>query len=187
MAHILFFTPVLPGITGQGTGIRSGIALELLSEKHEVTVVHIDLWTGDRTIADPFWPRKKAAAYHFLPVPAPPDAAEQLVKKHLSATTFDGVYVFRLVAAPMALRIIGLLGQPQLSSVLDLDDDECARTEKFLFYLQPCGLVFNKTIRTTLLGCIIFQDLIHSVLRRKSCKDRSWANSASGRRRIRRT
>ena len=77
MAHILFFTPVLPGITGQGTAIRAGVALELLSEKHEVTVIHIDLWTGDRTIADPFWPRKKAAAYRFLPVPAPQDAAEQ--------------------------------------------------------------------------------------------------------------
>jgi len=143
LAHILFFTPVLPGITGQGTAIRAGVALELLSEKHEVTVIHIDLWTGDRTIADPFWPRKKAAAYRFLPVPAPQDAAEQLVKKHLSATTFDGVYVFRLVAAPMALRIIGLLGQPPLSSVLDLDDDECARTEKFLALRDAAGEVLR--------------------------------------------
>ncbi len=132
---------MLPGLSGQGTAIRAGIALELLAEKHEVTVVHIDLWTGDRTIADPFWPRKKAAAFHFLPVPAPPDAAEQLAKKHLTDTAFDAVYVFRLVAAPMALRMIGLLSQPPRLSVLDLDDDECARTEKFLALREAAGEV----------------------------------------------
>lgn len=141
MARVLFFTPVLPGLSGQGTAIRAGIALELLAEKHEVTVVHIDLWTGDRTIADPFWPRKKAAAFHFLPVPAPAEAAEQLVKKNLAGTTFEAAYVFRLVAAPMALRMIGLLSQPPRLSVLDLDDDEVARTEKFLTLREAAGEV----------------------------------------------
>jgi len=131
LARILFFTPVLPGPTGQGTAIRAGIALELLAEKHEVTLVHIDLWTGDRTIADPFWPRRLAAC-HFVPAPPAADAASQLVKQHLSAAPFDAVYVFRLVAAPFALSVVTLLAQPPRISVLDLDDDECARTERFL-------------------------------------------------------
>jgi len=131
LARILFFTPVLPGPTGQGTAIRAGVALELLAERHEVTLVHVDLWTGDRTIADPFWPRRIATC-HFVPTPLASDAAAQFVKQHLSAAPFDAVYVFRLVAAPFALSVITLLPRPARTSVLDLDDDECARTERFL-------------------------------------------------------
>jgi glycosyltransferase involved in cell wall biosynthesis len=130
--RLLFFTPVLPGVTGQGTAIRAGMALELLSEKYEVTVVHVDLWTGDPAIADRGWPLTKAVAYHFLPSPVLPDAPEKLVQQHLASTRFDALYVFRLVAAPMALRVVGLLAQRPIPSVLDLDDDEYARTEKFL-------------------------------------------------------
>ncbi len=123
---------MLPGVTGQGTAIRAGIALELLSEKYEVTVVHVDLWTGDPAIADRLWPLTKAVAYHFLPSPVLPDAPEKLVQQHLASASFDALYVFRLVAAPMALRVVGLLAQRPVASVLDLDDDEYARTEKFL-------------------------------------------------------
>jgi glycosyltransferase involved in cell wall biosynthesis len=130
--RLLFVTPVLPGVTGQGTAIRAGIALELLSEKYEVTVVHVDLWTGDPAIADRLWPLTKAVAYHFLPSPVLPDAPEKLVQQHLASASFDALYVFRLVAAPMALRVVGLLAQRPVASVLDLDDDEYARTEKFL-------------------------------------------------------
>jgi len=138
--RLLFFTPVLPGLSGQGTAIRAGVALEVLAERYEVTLIHLDLWSGDPTIADPFWPRKIAAACHLIPNPAPPDAAERLVAKHLAGTTFDAVYVFRLIAAPLALRVMALLGSP-IPSVLDLDDDECARTEKFLALRDAAGEV----------------------------------------------
>jgi glycosyltransferase involved in cell wall biosynthesis len=132
VARLLFFTPVMPGVTGQGTAIRAGIALELLAERFEVTVVHVDLWTGDPGIADRTWPRRIATAYHFISTPVAPDAAEQLVKKHLSKESFDAVYVYRLVAAPFALRVMGLLPLGTIPKVLDLDDDECARTEQFM-------------------------------------------------------
>jgi glycosyltransferase involved in cell wall biosynthesis len=139
MARVLFFTPVLPGLSGQGTAIRAGMALELLAEKHQVTVVHLDLWTGEPAIADRAWPRRLATAYHFVPSPVPPDAAEQLVAKHLSPAGFDAVYVYRLIAAPLALRVMALLGKTPLPNVLDLDDDECARTEKFLALREAVG------------------------------------------------
>lgn len=139
MARVLFFTPVLPGVSGQGTAIRAGMALELLAEKHEVTVVHVDLWTGEPAIADRAWPRRLAAAYHLVPSPTPPDAAEQLVHKLLSPAGYDAVYVYRLIAAPLALRVMGLLSKSPMPSVLDLDDDECARTEKFLALREAVG------------------------------------------------
>jgi glycosyltransferase involved in cell wall biosynthesis len=138
--RLLFFTPVLPGLTGQGTAIRAGVALEVLAERYEVTLIHLDLWSGDPTIADPFWPRKIAAACHLIPNPAPPDAAERLVAKNLAGAVFDAVYVFRLIAAPLALRVMALLGAP-IPSALDLDDDECARTEKFLALREAAGEV----------------------------------------------
>jgi glycosyltransferase involved in cell wall biosynthesis len=138
VGRVLFFTPVLPGVTGQGTAIRCGVALELLSEKHLVTVVHVDLWNGDQSIVDREWPRQKAAAYHFVPTPIATHAAEQLVQQHLSKTTFDALYVYRLVAAPLALRVMTLLGQRPQETVLDLDDDEYTRTEKF-FALRDAG------------------------------------------------
>ncbi len=139
MGRLLFFTPVLPGLTGQGTAIRAGIALEILAEKFDVTVVHIDLWNGDPAIADREWPRKRAEAYYLVPTPVAPDAAETLVAAHLSHISFDAVYVYRLIAAPLALRVTGLLGRHPLPKVLDLDDDECARTEKFLALRDAAG------------------------------------------------
>ena len=139
MARLLFFTPVLPGVSVQGTAIRAGIALEVLAEKYEVTVVHVDMWTGDRAIADPLWPRRIAVAYHYVPTPVAPDAAEKLVREHLSLTKFDAVYVFRLVVAPFALRVMALLSTRTIPNVLDLDDDECGRTEKFLVLRDEVG------------------------------------------------
>lgn len=132
MPRLLFFTPVLPGVTGQGTAIRAGIALELLSERHEVTVVHVDLWTGDPRLADREWPRKMARSFHFVPTPVATDAAEKLVRELEANADFDAVYVFRLVVAPFALRVLGLVSKQAIPSVLDLDDDECARTEQFI-------------------------------------------------------
>jgi glycosyltransferase involved in cell wall biosynthesis len=134
----LFFTPVLPGTSVQGTAIRCGIALELLAEKFEVTVVHVDLWTGNKEIADQSWPRTKAAAYHFVAAPVAPDAARNFVTEHLSHAKFDAVYVFRLVAVPFALQVMGLLGKTT-PNALDLDDDECARTERFIPLRDAAG------------------------------------------------
>jgi glycosyltransferase involved in cell wall biosynthesis len=133
----LFFTPVLPGTTGQGTAMRAGVALELLAEKYEVTVVHVEMWTGSPEIADWAWPRKKAAAYHLVTQPVAPDAAQNLVAQQLAAARFDAVYVFRLVVAPFALQVMNLLGK--LPNALDLDDDECSRTEKFLPIRDAAG------------------------------------------------
>jgi polysaccharide biosynthesis protein PslH len=136
--RLLFFTPVLPGTTGQGTAMRAGVALELLAEKYEVTVVHVEMWTGDPDLADWAWPRTKAAAYHIVTMPAAPDAAQNLVSRHLAAARFDAVYVFRLVVAPFAMLVMNLLGKP-LPNALDLDDDECTRTEKFLPIRDAAG------------------------------------------------
>lgn len=132
MPRLLFFTPVLPGLTGQGTAIRAGVALQVLAEKFDVTVVHVDLWTGEPILADREWPRKLATAYHFVPTPVAPNAAEKLARELVVNTIFDAVYVFRLVVAPFALRVTGLISKLPIPNVIDLDDDECARTEQFI-------------------------------------------------------
>jgi len=139
MARLLFFTPVSPAPTGQGTAIRAGIALEVLSEEFEVTVVLAGHWSGKPSLQESAWIRTHADACHFVPVPPPMGAAQQLVSQHLSQSRIDGAYVFRLAAAPLALQVVSLLQTPGMFSILDLDDDECTRTEKFIQLREKIG------------------------------------------------
>jgi glycosyltransferase involved in cell wall biosynthesis len=139
MARILLFTPVMPCLTGQGSAIRVGIALEILAEIHEVVVVQLDLWNTHAGLMTADWVRHTATAYHKVSMPATAAAVAALVKEHLAQEHFDGVYVFRLASASFALLVLGELKRPGLPSVVDLDDDECSRTEKFIPLREAVG------------------------------------------------
>lgn len=139
MARLLFFTPVLPCPTGQGSAIRASIAVEILSEKHAVTVIHVDLWGGRDYVMYEEWVRTCAVGYHLIPAPVAPGAAQDLVSRHLADANIEAVYVFRLAAAPLALQVMGLLGSRRLPSALDLDDDESSRAEKFIPLREAAG------------------------------------------------
>jgi len=139
MNNLLFVTPILPCKTGHGSAIRAGIALEVLSEKHEVTVVHTELWPAVHQIMDDSWAREIAVDYHLLPAQMSPVVLAQFVTEKLSATPFEGVYVFRLAATTLALQMIALLPKSSAITVLDLDDDECSRTEKFIPLREAAG------------------------------------------------
>jgi glycosyltransferase involved in cell wall biosynthesis len=139
MARILFVTPILPCTTGHGSAIRAGVALEVLSEEHEVTVIHAELWPAPPQIMDDSWVRRTAAAYHMLPSPVSAAAAARLAAEHLSQTSFDGLYVFRLAATAFGLQLLAQLPHPPAVTILDLDDDECSRTEKFLPLREAAG------------------------------------------------
>jgi len=119
--------------------MRAGIALQLLSEMHQVTVVHVGLCSGYPEIVEETWVRNYACAYHFVPVPVAAGAAQELVSRHLSRTEIEGVYVFRQASAPLALQTMGLLANSKMPSVLDLDDDECTRTEMLIPLREAAG------------------------------------------------
>ncbi len=139
MKQILFFTPILPACTGNGSAIRAGIALQLLAERHRVTVIHVAQWPIDATVVDDRWVRSQAAAYHRIAYPPESHAAQMLVAEHLSGMEVAALYVFRLSTVTFALQVIALLCRSFPPNALDLDDDECARTEKFIPIREASG------------------------------------------------
>ncbi|MEZ5354224.1 MAG: glycosyltransferase [Bryobacteraceae bacterium] len=131
MDDLLFLTPVLPFPTGNGSAMRAGIAVELLAETHRVLVVHPEIWGGPHEVFREDWVRRTAAGYVRIPSPVPIGAASDLLNASLSGSNPQAVYAFRMAVAPLAAQIMGLLGNPRLRSVLDLDDNEHARGVRF--------------------------------------------------------
>jgi len=122
--ELVFFTPLLPFPSGSGSAMRAAVALEILAEKHSVVVVNTLQWGWRKGIFDRKWVEQRAAYLEIAPQ-ADAAALESVFRNRRLA----GVYVYRLAAAPLALRVLAL---HPARAVLDLDDDECARAERFL-------------------------------------------------------
>ena len=138
MADLIFFTPMLPFPTGHGSSMRASVALEVLSEKHRVFVIHSQIWPW-RGIFSDTWVRERAAGYATLPVQPDLPTLEHLAKTQFPGARFTAVYAFRLAMAPVALRFSGLPGSLRPSMVLDLDDDDVSRTERFIELRERTG------------------------------------------------
>jgi glycosyltransferase involved in cell wall biosynthesis len=134
----LFLTPLLPFPTGHGSAIRASLAVEILAERHRVFVVNTGLW-GSRAMFNEAWVRERAAGYTAFS--AEPDAAsiDRLLTDTFRGAKFEGLYAFRLCTAPIALLSLARLGAPRPTAVLDLDDDELGRAERFLALREAAG------------------------------------------------
>jgi glycosyltransferase involved in cell wall biosynthesis len=138
VADLMFFTPLLPFPTGSGSAIRASVALEVLAERHRVFVVNTGFW-GSRPIFNEAWVRKRAAGYTEFPAQADAAMVDRLVRDTFSGAKFAGLYTFRLCMAPLALQVLARLGAPRPIAVLDLDDDELGRAERFLPLREASG------------------------------------------------
>jgi len=138
VSDLIFFTPMLPFPTGHGSSMRASIAVEILSEKHRVFVVHSPIWPW-RGIFSETWVRERAAGY--ATVPPQPDAAtlQRLASAEFPGAQFSAVYAFRLAMAPIALRFSALPDMPKPHMVLDLDDDDVSRSERFVELRERMG------------------------------------------------
>jgi glycosyltransferase involved in cell wall biosynthesis len=134
----MFLTPLLPYPTGTGSAMRASIALDVLAERHRVFVVNTGIW-GPSPLFDEGWVRQRTAGYTTFP--SKPDAAaiEELARERFPGAKFEGLYVFRLCMAPLALQVHARLGAAARISVLDLDDDELGRAERFLLLREAAG------------------------------------------------
>jgi glycosyltransferase involved in cell wall biosynthesis len=134
MKHSLFITPILPHPTGSGCAMRASVTLEALAQLQPVIVVHARLWGDRQGIFNPEWARARAAAL-FQVNPDRLRDIRALVEDFLEGVpgggTLDVIYAFRQVVAPSAIACIGAGGLSPRVTVLDLDDDECGRTEPF--------------------------------------------------------
>src|SRR5579883_1574988 len=138
MSDILFLTPLMPFPAGHGSAMRASVALEILAEQHRVFVVNTDFW-GRHKIFNEQWVRKHAAGYVEIPMQADAAVIDQLLQGTFGHAAFEGIYTFRLCMAPLAVQVLGRMGTKKIKAVLDLDDDEVQRAERFLSLREAAG------------------------------------------------
>lgn len=138
MADLLFLTPLLPYPTGTGSAMRASVAMDLLAERHRVFVVNAALW-GSLPVFDESWVRKRAAGYTLISPQPDAAAIDHLARERFPDAKFDGLYVFRLCMAPVALQVLARLNGRKRIAALDLDDDELARSERFGTLREEAG------------------------------------------------
>jgi len=122
--NVLYLTPTLPHLTGNGSSIRAGATLEALSALFNVYVLHADLWGVNHAAAGIDFVQQRSAQY----VCHAPEKGEVPVSKILSEqfkdVHFDAVHAFRLHMARAALAALQHFKATQPCAVLDLDADE---------------------------------------------------------------
>jgi glycosyltransferase involved in cell wall biosynthesis len=140
--YCLFVTPFLPYPTGGGPPMRASLALEVLSSLFSVIVVHPELWDRREGIFDNDWVRAHSAAFFKIK----PDRLKEirpLVEDFLAGEPEDAqlevVYAYRQATAPLAMSCFNAAGSHPRVTILDLDDDECARNEQFAPLHEAAG------------------------------------------------
>ena len=140
--YCLFVTPFLPYPTGGGPPIRASMALEVLSSLYSVIVVHPELWESREGIFHDDWVRAHSAAF-FRIQPNRLKEIRPLVEDFLAGepdgAKLEVVYAFRQAIAPMAMSCFNAAGSQPRVTILDLDDDECARSEQFAPLHEAAG------------------------------------------------
>ena len=140
--YCLFVTPILPYTTGGGPSIRASMALEVLSSLYSVIVVHPELWESREGIFHDDWVRAHSAAF-FRIQPNRLKEIRPLVEDFLAGepdgAKLEVVYAFRQAVAPLAMSCFNAAGSRPRVTILDLDDDECARNEQFAPLHEAAG------------------------------------------------
>ena len=140
--YCLFVTSFLPYPTGGGSAMRASIALEVLSSLFSVIVVHPELWENREGIFHDDWVRAHSAAF-FRIRPQRLQEIRPLVEDFLTGepggARLDVVYAFRQAIAPLAMSCFNAAGSQPRVTILDLDDDECARNEQFAPLHEAAG------------------------------------------------
>jgi glycosyltransferase involved in cell wall biosynthesis len=139
--NLLFLTPTLPHTTGTGSAIRAGVTLEALARHFNVYVLHAELWGWHAASFNTEFVRRHSAHYvYYVPqngeLPMP-----QILAEHFAGIRFQAIHTFRLVMARAAVAVMLQHGKPQPLAVIDLDDDECQRSERFLLLREEAGEV----------------------------------------------
>jgi glycosyltransferase involved in cell wall biosynthesis len=139
MPNLLFLTPTLPHTTGTGSAIRAGLTLQALAAHFHVYVLHAEMWGWHRKTFHTDFVRRHAARYvYYVPenggLPMP-----RIMAEHFSGVPFQAVHTFRLVMARAAVSFLQLGNASAPLTVIDLDDDEYQRSERFLLLREEAG------------------------------------------------
>ncbi len=137
--NLLFLTPTLPHTAGAGSSIRAGLVVESLARHFNVHVLHAELWGWRPESFKTDFVRQHAASYVYhvpqngaLPMP-------QILAEHFGGIQFQAIHAFRLVMARAAVSVMQQGASSPPFSVLDLDDDECFRADRFVDLREETG------------------------------------------------
>lgn len=142
---LLFITPMVPGLSTDGSSMRAGMVLETLTQRFEVYVllVPLGLRAGHRALPDQFADLRSRflVAYDSSGVLAPQfrwwrvaaDAGDTAVNAFVEETLrpwrhiqFDALHIYRLPLAPFARAFEGAT----VKRFLDIDDIESITSDR---------------------------------------------------------
>lgn len=137
--NLLFLTPTLPCTTGTGSAIRAGVTVASLARHFNVYVLHAELWGWHKQSFKTDFVRQHAARYVYYIPQAGELPMPQIMREHFRDVRFQAIHSFRLVIARAAVSALMLCESPRPFSVVDLDDDEPDRAERFLELREKAG------------------------------------------------
>ena len=126
---LLYITPVLPAITGNGLAMRAGSVLEALAARYRVSLMVVQLYASVDAALPPVF---AAMCERHVVLPA------GAVRRVYRAADFDCIHVFRLASAAFLSACVDLSGRPFMQ--LDLDDIESKANRRLadLYRLNGC-------------------------------------------------
>jgi len=131
--NLLFVTPSLPSPLGTGTMLRAAMTLEALSKRFHVHVLNLNVWSWGA--GRPSFVEKYAASYIVPPAGGEVDAST-LLQQYFPGIDFAAIHTFKLVMARVTVGMLAGSKAPPPYLVLDLDDDECARSAGMLALME---------------------------------------------------
>ena len=130
LPDLLFVTPSMPSPLGTGSMMRAAMTLDALRKRFRVHVLNFNVWSWGS--GRPSFLLNRAASYAEVPGARGDIDSSTLLERFFPGVDFAAIHTFKLVMARVTVGILtGMKGaHPYL--VLDLDDDECARSARLL-------------------------------------------------------
>jgi glycosyltransferase involved in cell wall biosynthesis len=134
LPNLLMVTPSLPSPVGTGSMMRAAMSLEALRKRFRVHVLNLNVWSWN--LGRPSFVLNRAASYAEVPGTKGDVDGATLLDKFFPGVPFAAIHTFKLVTARVTVGMLAGIKGPRPRLVLDLDDDECARSETLLKLLE---------------------------------------------------
>jgi len=114
--------------------MRAAMSLEALRKRFRVYVLNLNVWTSG--FGRPSFVLSRAAAYAEIPGRKGDVDSATLLDNFFPGVQFAAIHTFKLVVARVTVGMLAGIKRPRPYLVLDLDDDECARSASLLSLLE---------------------------------------------------
>jgi hypothetical protein len=117
--------------------LRAAMTLEALRRRFRVHVLNLNVWSWGA--GRPSFVLNRAASYAEVPAARGDVDTSGLVNRYFPDIDFAAIHTFKLVVARVTVGILAGMKAAHPYLVLDLDDDECARSAGMLALMEQAG------------------------------------------------